>query len=323
MKKRFLSILMCLVMALAMLPAAAEQTQEMTPGQRLDAFLDALNSWMGEASDEVTKAAETASEWTGQQWQNAKEKVGEAVDWLGSNIDQAGQSARSLGEKAAQWLSENWQGVENWVSETWNTVKGGSSQFFGMAKERLEALEKDAGKLSQVLASSGRIIVREALLEYADMLEKLAAEHQTAIPENIQAAINDLRKAAYDSTSPEATLDEESLKNYLASMGVDKETFEQAYEAGLKKRMISVLVTAENACLSKYMAENGLTFSSAALRAQDRLNRYAAGTLEMTDEELEKAANIVTEWCDQTGIPEDDLAMEILQYAENMNAQQQ
>ena len=69
------------------------------------------------------------------------------------------------------------------------------------------------------------------------------------------------------------------------------------------------------------MAENGLTFSSAALRAQDRLNRYAAGTLEMTDEELEKAANIVTEWCNQTGIPEDDLAMEILQYAENMNAQ--
>ena len=103
----------------------------------------------------------------------------------------------------------------------------------------------------------------------------------------------------------------------MQEIGLDDDTFKARLSERFEIRLKRLGIEAEAACLSEYMAEHGLAFTSAASRAQDRLNRYAAGTLELTDEQFDQAVDIINKWAKEAGIDEAELAKRIMDYMEN------
>lgn len=290
--KQFLTILTCCVMILTALPAAAESAEpEKTPGQWLDEMLNKAGSWLDNAAEEINRASDEAAARTEQQLDALKQ-------------------------------SEGYKSAKAFITDTWKSISEGAGQLWNSISDGLDALKKDSDLMDQVLSVGGTTLIREGALEYADTVEALAAEHQAQIPETLQASLDKLRQSVADLQENNKTeFDETALEGFLRDIGMDKEAFEKVYGARLKLRMLKVAVEAENAALTEYMAEKGVNFSSAALRAQDRLNRAAAGTLSLSEDELDKAYNILKNWFDQSGLDENELVSRIMKKLDTAKAQ--
>ena len=151
------------------------------------------------------------------------------------------------------------------------------------------------------------VSIREGLLEYAALIEEIAEEHSAGIPEEIQGQLDAIRQYAEGETEADVKLDDGSLESWLSSLGVSPDEMQVQLKERYEKRMTRLSIVAGSTALSEYMTAHGLTFSSAALRAQDRLNRYATGSLDMTEEQIAQAKDILKGWCRDAGVDEKEL----------------
>ena len=323
--KRFCAIMLSIMLLATFIPTMAEEpATEPTIGQRLDAFLEGLSSWIDDTVEEVEKTAGEVSDWANERWDDVQEEAGEIIDWIKDKADSIGKSAEESGKTALEWVEANWKtlieksseqtrGLKSRVDGWWESLSGGAEELFMGLGESWNSLKGDISKYAEIIAIGSQVIVRESLLEAVSLVEDLAAEHEADIPDNIREILDTMKNYA-ENPETELKLDDQALTEYLNGLGVDDETFKSLLSERFKKRITFLGIEAENACLQEYMTENGLTFSSAARRAQDRLNRYASGALQMTEEEFNQAVSIISNWAKEAGVDEGVLAERILEY---------
>ena len=310
--KRWISLLLVLAMTAGYCSGLAEAADEQKTG-----FFTGIGSWLDGLVDDAREAAESAAEWTSEHWEEVK----------GSAAELAG-SAKEAAESAMEWTKSTWNDlwtsgseagtrisgtIGSWISDTWNNLKNDASERFSGVRESWNSFTHDAGELIGMIGLTGEIITRESLLETADFIEEKAAEQGIALPEDVKAALQAMRQNA-DKADGEAQvhIDDTVLSDFLPQLGLDKESFENALTERLKLRILKLGIQAESTALRAYMAQNGLAFSSQALRAQDRLERYAAGQLALGDDEISQAVEIIENWCKENGINEEELVLTIL-----------
>ena len=330
--KRFCATMMSIVLLFTFVPAMAEEptTDEPTIGQRLDAWLEELNTWIDDTVEEVEKTAGEVSDWATERWDDIQDDAGEIIDWIKDKADSFGKSAEESGKSALEWVENSWKdlieksseqtrGLKSQVDEWWDSLSEGAGELFAQFSADWNDLKDNIGKYAEMIAIGSQVVIRESLLETVSLVEDLAAEHDIAIPDNVRQMLDAMKNYAenQDAEVTELRMDEQALTEFLGEMGIDEETFQNQLSERFKNRLTKLGIEAESISLNEYMAENGISFSSAALRAQDRLNRYAAGTLEMTEEEYDKAVEILKNWVKEAGIDEEALTQSVLEYMEN------
>ena len=306
---------------------SAEEAGSNIESQALS-WLEKFEGWLGNTAEDVQKVAEEAAGWAEEKWTSVRGTAQEAAEWLKSRAAEWGESAQSAAQAAMQWAEANWKSLMSLISEKsgtiqirinefWNSMKDSVSRLYENIGEFWSGLKEDRELYSEVISGVTNVSIRESLLEYAALIEDLAAEHGTAVPDAIQEQLNALRQYAMGETEIDVKLDDEALEAWLAELGISKDELETMFKERFEKRLTSLEIQAESAAISEYMAQHGLSFSSAAKRAQDRLDRYAAGTLEMTEEQYKQAKDIIEAWCKENGIDEKTVIQLFMNYMEN------
>ena len=330
--KRLIALVLSALLVFTLVPATAEQPAEddITIGQKLDAFLEELNTWLDDTVDEVEKTAEDVADWANEQWDSVEDGAAEVIDWISDKADTIGKNAEESGKTALEWVESNWKtlmeksteqtrGLKTRMDDLWDSLSSGAAELFEQLEENWNDLKGNISNYAELIGTGTQVIIRESLLEYVSLVEDLAAEHQAAIPDNVRETLDEMTKLSesLDKSDAEFKLDDEAVTGFLKELGVDDKAFQELLNERFSQRLTKLGIESENICLSEYMAKNGLRFSSAALRAQDRLNRFAAGTLSMTQEEYDKAVEIVRNWVKEAEIDEEALAKMIMEYMAN------
>ena len=327
--KRIFAIITCLALLLTFIPAPAEEPAADKPsiGQRLDAWLEELNTLLDDTAAEIEKTAGDVSEWANGQWQDIQKEADEFAEWIRTKTDSIGKSAEESGRTALEWAEANWKAlieksseqtrsIGSKADEWWNSLNEGAKELFERIGNSWNELEGNVKEYSELIALGTRILIRESLLETVSLVEDLAAEHDAVIPENIRQILDAIKAYAEGpgAENTELRIDEEALTGFLKELGVDEAAFQAQMNDRFRVRLQKLGIEAENVSLGEMITAKGISFSSAALRAQDRLNRYAAGKLEMTEEEYNKALEIISSWAKDAGIDETELVRKTLEY---------
>ena len=341
--KRLLSVLLSLALVLAMMPAFAEepvpqtdaepapqadtepapQTDTDTVGQEIDKLLEELDQWLNGLSNDAQEAAGQAGEWADKK-----------LDELGKGAEKLGQESQAAADSVLEWLEKQWKeltenageqadALKGEMSDAWDSLSKGAEDLFSRLNEGWESMKDGIAQFFGKFDQSGKLIVRETILEEIALVEELSAEHEVPISEELRALLDGMKAFAEDPDMelPETPADDKPLTDFLAQIGVDEATFQQLLGERVEDRLTKLGIGAESKGLRDYMEETGIAFNSAALRAQDRLERYASGALEMTEEDVSKAVEILKDWAKQAGVDEAKLTEMILKNLETAPAE--
>ena len=306
---------------------AAEETRAEIETE-VQGWLEKMKNWFDSAAEDAQKTAEDAASWAEEKWATMRGTAQDAAEWLKTKAAEWGESAQSAGETAIKWAKANWERLMAHISEKsgilqerlsalWASIREGVRKLYGDISDYWSGLTEDRELYSEVISDVTDVSIREGLKEYAALIEETAEEHGAGIPEEIQGQLDAIRQYAEGETEADVKLDDGILESWLVSLGVSPDEMQVQLKERYEKRMTRLSIEAGSAALSKYMTTHGLTFSSAALRAQDRLNRYASGSLDMTEEQVAQAKDILKAWCKDAGVDEKEL---IRLYMDQMEA---
>ncbi len=324
--KHITAILLCLVLAASVLPTVAEDSSSTAEkwadllnafGNLFESLSEDASEWAGSAWDEIQEAAGSASEWTQTHYDDLKEAAAEFADGTQSAL-----------ESAMSWIESNWESLTNEFSEgaddlkarlndIWDSVSKDAGEFYQNAADKWSSLKGNTALYTKLLSIGSKVLIHESMLETVSLIEDTAAEKQAEIPDDVRAVLDEMKQFAVEQTNMDEKIQDQALTDFMKEIGLDEEAFENQLSERFKLRIRRLGIEAETACLNEYMAENSLTFTSAARRAQDRLTRYAAGTLDLTDEQFDQAVKIIDKWAKEAGIDEAALVQKILEYMEN------
>ena len=299
-----------MTLTLSLLPACAEESEPSELHREITEAFTRLGDWLGGAADDAQKAAEDAAGWAEALWDSIREGSAGLTEEVKKGtrelLDWAQQHWQELSDAGVRFFG----GVGQWFAEVWGKVSAAVSRFFNDdLGSLLEKFSQDGETMTEVMEHVESIVTRETAEVVSAFVAETAAARDSAVPEAVTAYLDSLLKPAQE--GGEAP-DEQVLFDYLAGLGVDKDAFEAAISERLQQRLVSLGLQAESASLREYMEKHGLSFSSIALRAQDRLDRYASGELELSDEALQHAVDQVDEWSDTAGVDETELALDII-----------
>ena len=300
--KRCLSLILVCILAFGTVSATAgEAAKEPGIRQQVTDVFTQFGSWLGGVAESAENALDTAAKWTESHWDEIVETASEIAD-----------GAKEAAENAWQWTNDKWQallsggkemkdGIGAWITETWNSLYGAVQTRFQHLFDIWSEAKLNSDTYSQMFVELKKFSQLLTYRETAAMVEEAAEAAQVDLPEDVRAAIESLRQAAA-SESADAKLEDPAIIDFLPQVGLDRERFEAKLGKRIEDRALKIAIEAESAYLNDYLSKNGLSFTSPVLRAQDRLDRYAAGQLSMSDEELGQAVTTITKWVDTVGI---------------------
>ena len=293
--KRCISMLLVLIMIVCSLSCAAEEAPA-------TGFFTRLGIWLDGVVENAEETAGSAGDWLQEQW-------GEVKDGAANLAERSRQAAKS----ALNWGKERW-------ADIWSDVKGFLSDIGEKASQKFQSLYQklisfktgitsivnDYGVLKERIAF---ILARIVIKEIADIIEIRAAEMQVPIPEDVQDILDrmkNLRNDFYEKELDELSM--QTLEDFLTQIGLDSDSLSEiAIEQLSEERVYQIFLTAESEALKEYMSEYSLRFTDDAELAQKQLDRYAAGELTMSQDQLKACAETITKWAELSGVDNMDL----------------
>ncbi len=321
--KRLLSLLIVLTVLMSGLSVAAEGQEDRTYDNSLSNLLSGFGGWLSNAGEAANQALQNAAEWTENSWNTIQQTATDLADNAKNAANQAVESVTGAAGSVWSWIKDQWSSMTgvgsrmsgdtaNWFMDVWSRLAEEAKRFFEDMKNRWESWIKTLEEFKQSYEQAMVAVVRISVREYNAMVEELAAAHGADIPEDVRRTLDDLQAKANGQpldTEPDADV----ALRFLSELGYDEDSLKTLLETRLKKTILSICIQAESACLKEYNAEHQLKFSSSAFRAQDRLDRYAAGKLDLTDDQIMQASDMITEWAKENGVDIDALGEVILQ----------
>ncbi len=281
-------------------------------------WLNLFGGWLNDTAEDVQKAAEEVSGWAEEKWTAVRGTAQDAAEWIKSKSAEWGESAQSAAQGAMQWAESYWKflistfseksaSLKNRMSELWDSMKDGIRRLYESLTEYWSGLKNDTAAYGEIISGVTNIAIREGLQEYAALAEELAAGQEAEIPADVQAQLDVMKQYGTDETETDMKLDGEIVEAWLTGLGISKDDFEAQFKERFEKKLTRLSIQAESAAMNEYISQHGLAFSSAARRAQDRLDRYAAGTLDLTEGQFNQAKEIIEAWSREAGIDEKEL----------------